>query len=187
MLYVHFKKIKMDSFEINKIIAAVLVTVLLVFGIGKISDLVFHIEKPNVQGYKVEIKVGDTTAVQASTENQVDISTLLALGNVDLGKKVFKKCAACHSVTEGGKNKIGPKLYNVVGRGAGSISDYKYSKALTSYAKEWSFEELNGFLLKPASWIKGNKMGFAGLKKEEDRASVILYLNQNSDSPKELP
>ena len=187
MLYVHFKKIKMDSFEINKIIAAILVTVLLVFGIGKISDLIFHIEKPTVQGYKVEIKVGDATTIQASAESQVDISALLASGNLELGKKVFKKCAACHSVAEGGKNKIGPKLYNVVGRGVGSISDYKYSKALASYAKEWSFEELNGFLIKPASWIKGNKMGFAGLKKEEDRASVILYLNQNSDSPKELP
>ena len=90
MLYVHFKKIKMDSFEINKIIAAVLVTVLLVFGIGKISDLVFHIEKPDVQGYEVEIKEGDATAVLASAENQVDISALLALGNVDLGKKVLK-------------------------------------------------------------------------------------------------
>jgi cytochrome c len=160
---------------------------MLILGIGKISDLIFHIEKPDVQGYKVEIKVDDATAIQASAENQVDISALLALGNVDLGKKVFKKCAACHSVAEGGKNKIGPKLYNVVGRGAGSISGYKYSKALASYAKEWSFEELNGFLIKPAKWIKGNKMGFAGLKKEEDRASVILYLNQNSDSPKELP
>ena len=145
MLYVHFKKINMDSFEINKIIAAVLVTVLLVFGIDKISDLVFHTEKPDVQGYKVEIKVGDATAVQASTENQVDISALLALGNVELGKKVFKKCAACHSVAEDGKNKIGPKLYNVVGRGAGSISDYKYSKALASYGKKWNFEMLNGF------------------------------------------
>ena len=187
MLYVHFKKIKMDSFEINKIIAAVLVTVLLVFGIGKISDIVFHTKKPDVQGYKVEIKVGDATTIQASSESQVDISTLLASGNVELGKKIFKKCAACHSVAEDGKNKIGPKLYNVVGRGIGSISGYKYSKALASYGKEWSFEELNGFLIKPASWIKGNKMAFAGLKKEEDRSSVILYLNQNSDNPKKLP
>ena len=187
MLYVHFKKIKMDSFEINKIIAAVLVTVLLVFGISKISDLVFHTEKPDVQGYKVEIKEGDATAIQASAENQVDISALLALGNLELGKKLFSKCKSCHSIAEDGKNKIGPKLYNVVGRGAGSISDYKYSKALASHGKEWSFEELNGFLIKPASWIKGNKMGFAGLKKKENRASVILYLNQNSDSPKELP
>jgi cytochrome c len=72
-------------------------------------------------------------------------------------------------------------------RPVGSITDYKYSKALSSYGKEWTWEEMNGFLIKPAKWIKGNKMGFAGLKKEEDRASVILYLNQNSDSPKELP
>ena len=187
MLYVHFKKIKMDSFEINKIIAAILVTVLLIFGIGKISDLVFHVKKPDVQGYKVEIKVGDATAVQASAESQVDISALLAQGNIDLGKKVFKKCAACHSIKIDGKNKIGPKLWSVMFRPVGSIADYKYSKALVSYGKEWTWEEMNGFLIKPAKWIKGNKMGFAGLKKEEDRASVILYLNQNSDSPKELP
>ena len=177
----------MDSFEINKIIAAVLVAVLLVFGIGKISDIIFHVEKPRVQGYKVEVKVGSTTATLAKADSQVDISALLALGTLDHGKKIFKKCAACHSINQGGKNKIGPTLYSVVGRAVGSISDYKYSKALISYGKEWTFEELNGFLLKPSSWIKGNKMGFAGLKKEEDRASVILYLNENSDNPIPLP
>ena len=180
------KKIKMDSFEVNKIIAAVLVTVLLVFGIGKISDIIFHVEKPNVQGYKVEIKV-DNSAGLAKAEGQIDISALLALGDIDSGKKVFKKCAACHSITQDGKNKIGPKLYSVVGRAIGSISDYKYSKALTSFGGEWNWEQLNGFLTKPAVWIKGNKMGFAGLKKDEDRASLILYLNENSDSPKPLP
>ena len=176
----------MDSFEVNKIIAAILVTVLLVFGIGKISDIIFHVEKPNVQGYKVEIKVNNSTD-QTKAKDQIDISTLLALGNVDTGKKIYKKCAACHSIAQDGGNKIGPKLYNVVGRATGSISDYKYSKALASYGKEWTFEELNSFLIKPSTWIKGNKMGFAGLKKDKDRASVILYLNQNSDSPKALP
>ena len=186
MLYVHFKKIKMDSFEINKIIAAILVTVLLVFGIGKISEIIFHTEKPDVQGYKVEIKV-DTSADQAKTENQIDISVLLALGDIDHGKSVFKKCVACHSIAQEGRNKIGPKLYNVVGRTVGSLSDYKYSKALASYCKEWTFEELNGFLIKPSKWIKGTKMAFAGLKKEKDRASVLLYLNENNDSPKNLP
>mgnify|MGYP004119018579 CR=1 FL=1 len=80
----------MDSFEINKIIAAILVTVLLVFGIGKISDIVFHVEKPNVQGYKVEVKVVGSSTTQTNLENQVDISALLALGNVEDGKKVFK-------------------------------------------------------------------------------------------------
>ena len=186
MLYVHFKKIKMDSFEINKIIAAILVTVLLVFGIGKISEIIFHTEKPDVQGYKVEIKV-DTSADQTKAENQIDISVLLALGDIDHGKSVFKKCVACHSISRDGGNKIGPKLYNVVGRTVGSVSDYKFSKALASYGKEWTFEELNGFLIKPSKWIKGTKMAFAGLKKEKDRASVLLYLNENNDSPKNLP
>ena len=176
----------MDSFEVNKIIAAILVTVLLVFGIDKISDIIFHEEKPNVQGYKVEIKANNS-ASQTKSEDQIDISALLTLGDVDSGKKVFKKCAACHSIAQDGGNKIGPKLYNTGGRATGSISDYKYSKALASYGKEWTFEELNSFLIKPSTWIKGNKMGFAGLKKDEDRASVILYLNQNSDSPKALP
>ena len=177
----------MDSFEINKIIAAVLVTVLLVFGISKVSDIIFNVEKPDIDGYKVEVKVGSANAIQASSNSQVDISTFMALGSLDHGKKVFKKCAACHSINEGGGNKIGPKLWNVMFRPVGAITDYKYSKALSTYGKEWSWEEMNGFLIKPSTWIKGNKMGFAGLKNEKDRASVLLYLNQNSDNPKPLP
>ena len=78
-------------------------------------------------------------------------------------------------------------MYNVVGRKVGIIEDYKYSKSLASYDKEWTLEELNGYLTKPAKWIKGTKMAFAGLRKEKDRASVIKYLNQNSDSPVTLP
>ncbi len=177
----------MDSFEINKIITAVLLVVFLVFGVGKISDVIFEVKKPDVEGYKVEIKVGDATATQASTEGQADIAALLAMGDIEHGEKVFRKCAACHSINQEGGNKIGPKLWNIMFRPVGSISDYKYSKALSGYKKEWSWEEMNGFLIKPSKWIKGNKMGFAGLKKEKDRASVILYLNQNSDNPKTLP
>ena len=177
----------MDSFEINKIIAAILVVVLLVFGIGKISDVIFHVKKPDIQGYKVEVKTASASSAEGNSENQVDIAALLALGSAEDGKKVFKKCAACHSINADGGNKIGPKLWNVMFRPAGSIADYKYSKALSAYGKEWNWEEMNGFLIKPSKWIKGNKMGFAGLKNENDRASVILYLNQNSDSPKALP
>jgi cytochrome c len=75
----------------------------------------------------------------------------------------------------------------VVGRKIGVVTDYKYSKALANYDKEWNFEELNGFLIKPSKWIKGTKMAYAGLRKEKDRASIIKYLNKNSDSPLELP
>ncbi len=175
----------MNSFEINKIITAILVTVLIVFGIGKISNIIFDKDETNVVAYKVDAPEG--LAIQASTETSVDLSALLAMGDVSHGEKVFKKCAACHSIKQGGGNKIGPKLWNVMFRPVGAIGDYKYSKALSSYGKEWTWEEMNGFLTKPSSWIKGNKMGFAGLKKEKDRASILLYLNQNSDSPKSLP
>ena len=176
----------MDGFEINKIIAAVLATVLIVFSINKFADILFHAEKPQQSAYKVE-KVEATLASASSGETKVKINELLAMGDIEHGKKVFKKCAACHSINQDGKNKIGPKLWGVMFRPVGSITGYKYSKALSGYAKEWNWEEMNGFLIKPSAWIKGNKMGFAGLKKEKDRASVILYLNQNSDEPKELP
>ena len=179
----------MDSFEINKIVAAVLMVALLVIGIGKLSNVIFHVEKPKTPGYAVEVE--QTTTVSSSTEKaveeKVDIASLMAMGDIALGEKVFKKCAACHSIVKGGKNNIGPALYNVVGRKTGAVTDYKYSKALASFDKEWTFEELNGYLIKPAKWIKGTKMAFAGLRKEKDRASVIKYLNQNSDSPVPLP
>ena len=177
----------MDSFEINKIITAILLVVLVIFGVGKISDIIFEAKKPDIDGYKVEVEVGGTTAAQASSDSQVDIVALLAIGDIEHGRKIFKKCAACHSINQDGGNKIGPKLWSVMFRPVGSITDYKYSKALSGYKKDWSWEEMNGFLIKPSAWIKGNKMGFAGLKKDEDRASVILYLNENSNNPLPLP
>ena len=179
----------MDSFELNKIIAAVLMVALLVIGIGKLSDVIFHVEKPKTPGYAVDIEqaVTASTASSESVEEKIDIAALMAVGDLAVGEKVFKKCAACHSIVKGGKNNIGPALYNVVGRQIGVVNDYKYSKALSGYGKKWTFEELNGYLTKPAKWIKGTKMAFAGLRKEKDRASVILYLNQNSDNPLPLP
>jgi cytochrome c len=179
----------MDSFEVNKIIAAILMVALLVIGLGKIADSVFYVKKPKNPGYQVEVEsqITSSTSQVAEAVEEVDIVAIMALGNAESGQKIFKKCAACHSINKGGKNKIGPALYNVVGRTVGGVEDYKYSKTLASYGKEWTFEELNGFLLKPASYLKGTKMSYAGLRKEKDRASVIKYLNQNSDSPKLLP
>jgi len=179
----------MDSFEINKIVAAILMVALLVIGIGKLSDVIFNVEKPKTPGYKVEVEqvVASSQSSSDKTEEKIDIAALMAMGDLATGEKVFKKCAACHSIVKGGKNNIGPALYNVVGRQVGALTDYKYSKALSEYGKEWSFEELNGYLIRPAKWIKGTKMAFAGLRKEKDRASVILYLNKNSDNPLPLP
>ena len=179
----------MDSFEINKIVAAVLLVALLVIGIGKLSNVIFYVEKPEKPGYAVEVQQASTstTATVTAEDKTVDIAALMALGDVNAGEKIFKKCAACHSINQGGANKIGPALYNVVGRKIGSVADYKYSNAFVEYGKEWNFEELNGFLTKPSKWIKGTKMAYAGLRKEADRASIIKYLNQNSDNPLPLP
>ncbi len=176
----------MDSFEINKIIAAVLVVFVVVFGISKISNIIYYVEKPNKSAYQVEVLTANTSD-SSNTASTVDISALLAMGSVDHGQKVFKKCSACHSVKKNGKNKIGPALYNVIGRNVAGLENYKYSKALIDFGKSWTFDEMNSFLIKPQSYIKGTKMAFAGLKKEKDRASVILFMNQNSDNPLPLP
>jgi len=169
------------GFEINKLVAAILVTVLIVFGIGKISDIIFKVNETGIVAYKVEEPARSSS--EAKAESSVEISSLLSLGDVTHGAKVFKKCAACHSIAQGGGNKIGPALWGVLGRQAGSISDYKYSKGMTAHGKTWSFEEMNGFLIKPKDWVKGTKMSFAGLKNVKDRAAIILYMNENSDNP----
>ena len=109
------------------------------------------------------------------------------MGTVEHGEKVFKRCSACHMIAAGGKNMIGPNLWSIIAKQTGVSSGYKYSKALAAYGKEWSFEEMIGFLIKPSAHIKGTKMAFAGLKKEKDRASVILYMNSKSDKPLPTP
>ena len=179
----------MDSFELNKIIASILLVALLVIGLGKLADSVFHVKQPKNPGYQVEIENQSTSLITQVSEvkEKIYIVAIMALGDVTAGEKIFKKCAACHSIEKGGANKIGPALYGVVGSKVGHVSDYKYSKALATYEKQWSFEELNGFLTKPASYLKGTKMSYAGLRKETDRASVIKYLNKNSDNPIPLP
>ena len=177
----------MDGFELNKIIAAILATVVVVFGINKVTDIIFTPDKPQQSAYKVE-KIEPTLASSSNTgQAAVGINELLAMGTVEHGEKVFKRCSACHMIAAGGKNMIGPNLWSILGKKTGVASGYKYSKALAAYGKEWSFEEMNGFLIKPSAHIKGTKMAFAGLKKEKDRASVILYMNSKSDKPLPTP
>ena len=168
----------------NKIITSIILTVILVLGINKITNIIFDVEKPEKSAYQVAnvSTVTETTSASLNTDSG-DIMALLASANVADGKKIFKKCAACHSIAKDGGNKIGPALWGVLGRKAGSVADYKYSKAMTAYGKPWSFEEMNGFLTKPKDWLKGTKMSFVGLKKETDRAAVILYMNKNTGSP----
>ena len=180
----------MDSFEINKIIAAILLTALIVISIGKFADALFQVEKPKETAYKIDgLEVVSTSQKpdESKKEEIVDIAQLLAMGDLVHGQKVFKKCSACHMIASDGKNMIGPNLWSIIGRKAGAVDDYKYSKAMIAYGKEWSFEEMNAYLIKPQAYIKGTKMAFAGLRKEKDRASVILYMNSKSSNPKPLP
>ena len=177
----------MNGFEINKIVAAIILGVLLVFGVGKFTDWLFYVEKPAEPAYKMDAPAVKVASAQSSESGGTDIAKLLSLGTEEHGEKVFRKCSACHVVAKGGKNKIGPALYGVLGRKSASVSGYKYSKALTTHGKVWSFTEMNSYLIKPQAHIKGTKMAFAGLKKEKDRASVILYMNSMSDNPLPKP
>ena len=171
----------------NKIIVSIMLAIIMVLGINKISDSIFYVEKPEKSAYQVATvtTVASTTSTEesAASSESGDIMALFASANAAEGAKIFKKCAACHSITEGGANKIGPALWGVLGRPAGTVPGYKYSKAMAAHGKNWSFEEMNGFLIKPKDWIKGTKMSFAGLKKAKERAAVILYMNENTNSP----
>jgi len=173
----------------NKIIVSIVLAIILVLGINKIADVIFFVKKPEKSAYQVAMT---TTASTTSAETSLDdadsgnIMSLFASTSSADGAKIFKKCAACHSIAQGGGNKIGPALWGVPGRKAGTVSGYKYSKSMIAYGKPWSFEEMNGFLTKPKDWIKGTKMSFVGLKNAKERAAVILYMNENTDSPLSL-
>ena len=171
----------------NKIIVSIVLAVILVLGINKITDAIFYVEKPEKSVYQVASMptTTSTTTTETGSENSEsgNIMALFASTSATEGAKVFKKCLACHNIGKGDPNKIGPNIFGVINRRAGSVSDYKYSKAMLAYGKVWSFEEMNSFLTKPKDWIKGTKMSFAGLKKAKDRAAVILYMNENTDNP----
>ena len=171
----------------NKIIVSIVFAIILVLGINKVTDVIFYVEKPEKSAYQVvtTTTVASTTSTETGSvsSDAVNIMALFASTSAAEGAKIFKKCAACHSIAEGGGNKIGPALWGVLGRSAGSIPDYKYSKAMAAHGKNWSFEEMNGFIIKPKDWKKGTKMSFAGLKKAKERAAVILYMNENTSNP----
>ena len=175
----------MDSLEINKIVACILVVALVVIGLSNLTEILYEVEKPEVAHYIIEgVDDEPTTTDTVVSEEVVEIpiQVLLASASVDKGAKVFKKCSNCHVPNEGGANKIGPALWNIVNKDIGG-ADFAYSNAMSSYGGKWSYDELNGFLKNPKKYIEGTKMSFAGLKKETDRANVILYLRSLSNNP----
>ena len=174
----------------NKIVVSIVLAVILILGINKITDAIFYVEKLEKSAYQVAsagtVNDSSSAEINLASSDSGNIMALFASTSAVEGAKVFKKCAACHSINEGGSNKIGPALWGVLGRSVGSVPDYKYSKAMAAHGKNWSFEEMNGFLIKPKDWIKGTKMSFAGLKNAKEWAAVILYMNENTNSPLQL-
>lgn len=179
----------MDSFEFNKIAGAVLGTVLLVMGLGVVADTIFSHHDLETPGYSVEVPEDGTTTEVAAAPEEEPISILLASASADDGQSVAKKCAACHNFVEGGANKVGPNLWNVVNAVPAAHDGFKYSSALQEYAASnvWAYENLNSFLKAPKKYISGTSMGFAGLKKADERADLIAYLRTLSNDPAPLP
>ena len=176
----------MSSLEINKIVGAIVATALCIVVIGAIGNALVDPDEHAahaavaVAGKEPAPKVAAAAAIES-------LAVLLASADVDKGKKVFKKCAACHTTNVDGKNKIGPNLWNIVNSERGKKAGFGYSKPLMAMAGNWSYDSLDAFLTKPKAYIKGTKMGFSGIKKAADRAAVIAFLRGLSDSPAPLP
>lgn len=180
----------MDSFEWNKVFGALLAAAFVVMGINFLSDGIYHHGNPDKPGF--EIAGGEaiaSTNPAASGPTVEPVAALLAAADLAKGEKVGKKCVACHNFNEGGANKVGPGLYDIVDRPIASVDGFGYSGALKAYAegKSWTYAELNGFLFKPKAHVKGTSMGFAGIKKTADRAAIIAYLRSLAASPAPLP
>ena len=181
----------MDSFRLNQVAMIVLGTVFVLFSLTLLSESLFHAEAPEQAGFEIAALEGESGGGEAADAGPAydPIEPLLASADPGAGETVFKKCASCHTFEKGGANKVGPNLYGVVGGPIAAKGDFNYSAAMKEYAagKSWTYEELNGFLFKPKSHIKGTAMGFAGLKKTDDRANLVGWLRTQSDSPAPLP
>jgi cytochrome c len=180
---------KLNSFELNKVMMALLLTVLIVIGINGLTEVIFDHEEMDSNAYPIEIAAApaDAAAPEAVVEQGPTFGELLAMASVEKGQKIFKKCKACHTNDKGGKNLVGPHLWNVVGRPKGSIEGYGYSDGMKNKGGNWTFEDLNAFLTKPGKFVAKTKMSFAGLKKPADRAAIIALLRSKSDAPVDLP
>ena len=178
----------MNSFELNKILGAVLGTCLILLGLNIGASALFAPEKPAKPGYNIAVKEEGKGGPAAPAEPEKPIAVLLASASVEKGAAAAKQCASCHTFEKGGPNRVGPNLYDIVGheRGTGR-GGFNFSAAMKAKGGEWSYDELNEFLKNPRGAIPGTNMTFAGLSRDTVRADVIAYLRSLSDSPKPLP
>jgi cytochrome c len=176
----------MDSFEVNKILGAILFTCLVLLALNIAAGALFEPEAPKKPGYEIAVQE-QPSATPAAAAAEVPIEQALASADPNRGQQATRVCQTCHTFEKGGPNKIGPNLWGAVGRKKGSEGGFAYSDALKSKGGEWTIDDLNKFLASPRGYAPGTKMSFAGMQRENQRADVIAYLNTLSDNPKPLP
>jgi cytochrome c len=176
----------MDSFELNKVLGAILGTCLFVVALNITAGAVFAPQKPAKPGYAIAVEEHPAEGKAAAAPSE-PIETLLASASVERGQNVAKACQACHSFEKGGPNKVGPNLYGIVNRPRASVPGFNYSAAMKAKGGTWTFDELNKFLANPQAYIPGTAMGFAGIPRDPQRADVIAYLDTLADNPVPLP
>ena len=180
----------MNSFELNKILGALLGTCLVLLAVHIASGAIFAPQVPAKPGYIIEVKQEQPAKEGAgggAAPGHVPIETLLATASTQRGASAAKQCEICHNLGKGQGKKIGPDLYGVVGRKVAAQADFNYSPQLKAKGGTWTFDALDKWLLNPRADVPGTLMTFAGIANEKQRADVIAYLNSNSDKPEPLP
>jgi cytochrome c len=178
----------MDSFELNKIMGAVLGTLLFVVGLNIFSGILFAPKKPAIPGYDLPVPQEETAGGggQAQAQEQ-PLPILLASADTTKGQNAAKKCAACHTFDKGGPNKVGPNLYGIVGRPVASHEGFNYSAAMKAKGGQWTYEDISNFIKNPKGYVQGTIMAFAGVPSGQERADILAYLRTLSDNPVPLP
>ncbi|MFZ5778851.1 MAG: c-type cytochrome [Pseudomonadota bacterium] len=172
----------------NTIAGCVLASALFAMVVGKVSNALVHPHKLDKPALAVADEAPTPAAAPAAAQELPPIGPLLAGANVDAGKALFQKqCFTCHTADKGGANKVGPNLWGIVGRKKASHEGFSYSSALQAKGGDWTYEDIDHMIFKPTAYVRGTKMAFAGLPKEQDRANIIAYLRTMADTPQPLP